>query len=141
MSKRKYVKPVIETVKEVTVIENEVKDESSNVSQAVEEKTMEKLDEENQATDQETVTLDTVKGLNPTFIEIDNPVIENTDVVSCGTESTVEETETQETPSEGRDREIEDEPAELITIRQDAKMRRRKAPYPFQDDRCEPDDS
>ena len=38
MSKRKYVKPVIETVKEVTVIENEVKDESSNVLKQLKKK-------------------------------------------------------------------------------------------------------
>ena len=122
MSKRKYVKPAVETVKGVTVIENEVKDESSNVSQAVEEKTMEKLDEENQATDQETVTLDTVKGLNPTFIEIDNPVIENTDVVSSGTESTVEETETQETPSEITDTDVIETVIEAKSVSQETLM-------------------
>lgn len=102
MSKRKYIKPSMETIKENSVTVQEVHNESSNVPEKVEEKTVGGITEENKTETEktiktsDTVSLESIQGLNPTFVVLDEASLENTDMISHDTHSTVSETETQE---------------------------------------------
>ena len=102
MSKRKYIKPSSETIKEYSVTVQEVSGEFSNVSEKVEEKTVGGITEENKTETEntietsDTVSLESIQGLNPTFAVLDEASLENTDMISHDTDSTVSETETQE---------------------------------------------
>lgn len=102
MSKRKYIKPSMETIKENSVTVQEVDNEPSNVPEKVEEKTVGGITEENKTETEkvietsDTVSLESIQGLNPTFAVLDEVSLENTDAISHDTHSTVTETETQE---------------------------------------------
>lgn len=102
MSKRKYIKPSMETIKENSVTVQEVSSEPSNLPEKVEEKTVGGITEENKTETEkvietsDTVSLESIQGLNPTFAVLDEASLENTDMISHDTDSTVSETETQE---------------------------------------------
>lgn len=102
MSKRKYIKPSSETTKENSVTVQEVSNEPSNIPEKVEEKTVVGIIEENKTETEkvietsDTVSLESIQGLNPTFAVLDEVSLENTDTISHDTHSTVTETETQE---------------------------------------------
>ncbi len=102
MSKRKYIKPSMETIKENSVTVQEVSSEPSNLPEKVEEKTVGGITEENKTETEkvietsDTVSLESIQGLNPTFAVLDEVSLENTDTISHDTHSTVTETETQE---------------------------------------------
>lgn len=100
MSKRKYIKPSSETTKENSVTVQEVSNEPSNLPEKVEEKTVGGITEENKTEKvietSDTVSLESIQGLNPTFAVLDEASLENTDAIPHDTHSTVTETETQE---------------------------------------------
>ena len=102
MSKRKYIKPSMETIKENSVTVQEVSSEPSNLPEKVEEKTVGGITEENKTETEkvietsDSVSLESIQGLNPTFAVLDEVSLENADTISHDTHSTVDETEMQE---------------------------------------------
>ena len=102
MSKRKYIKPSSETTKENSVTVQEVSSEPSNLPEKVEEKTVGGITEENKTETEkvietsDSVSLESIQGLNPTFAVLDEVSLENADTIPHDTHSTVTETETQE---------------------------------------------
>lgn len=102
MSKRKYIKPSMETIKENSVTVQEVSNEPSNLPEKVEEKTVGGITEENKTETEkvietsDSVSLESIQGLNPTFAVLDEVSLENADTISHDTHSTVDETEMQE---------------------------------------------
>ena len=102
MSKRKYIKPSMETIKENSVTVQEVSSEPSNLPEKVEEKTVGGITEENKTETEkvietsDSVSLESIQGLNPTFAVLDEVSLGNADTISHDTHSTVSEIETQE---------------------------------------------
>ena len=102
MSKRKYIKPSMETIKENSVTVQEVSSEPSNLPEKVEEKTVGGITEQNKTETEkvietsDSVSLESIQGLNPTFAVLDEVSLANADTISHDTHSTVDETEMQE---------------------------------------------